>query len=267
VKLVGELLEVISDRAGLRNIREVGERLRSARQSHDGLTNTSSADVVGVGQTLIAEMKGTTGDGPPDTGARFSHAHSAFSKAGETLKASAPGDSWDGSAARGYVDQNTRQQLRIETLSDADLEVHRVLYREAAQISRRRGFIDDQSKFVADTSHATFPLQFIPGWGEAARLALEMQAVQTALTHSTWHMYQLHTEVRANAAELQQAIRRYRSVLDSAEKSGASGQSEAAPAAERKDFGGENPPTALTAKLNPDASPMPPAGLAPQDGN
>ncbi len=46
-------------------------------------------------------------------------------------------------------------------MADADLEVHRVLFREAAQITLRRGFLDDRSNFLADTSYATFPLQFI----------------------------------------------------------------------------------------------------------
>jgi Spy/CpxP family protein refolding chaperone len=232
VKLVGELIELVSDRAGLRNLREVGERLKTGRQDTDQppvplkdrnaqALDAVGSDVLDVGQFLIAELKGTTGEGEPDTGARFGHAHSAFDKAGETMHAANHDDSWDGSAARSYADQNTRQQLRTEAMSAADLEVHRVLYREAAQITLRRGCLDDQSDFLAYTSYASFPLQFIPEWGEAAKLALELQAVQTALVQSAWHIYQLHSEVNANATELQQAIGRYRSVVETAEKPGA----------------------------------------------
>ena len=48
-------------------------------------------------------------------------------------------------------------------MADADHEVHRVLAREAFQINLRRDNLDDRSNFLAETSYATFPLQFIPG--------------------------------------------------------------------------------------------------------
>jgi hypothetical protein len=228
VKVVGEFIEVIAERAGLKNIREVGEWLkndrRTAREQAAGLADSTTgpnevigSDVLDFGQAVIAAMKGTTGDGEADTGARFGHGHTAFNKTGETLQSAVPNDSWDGSSSRTYADQNTRQQLRTETMADADLEVHRVLFREAAQITLRRGFLDDQSNFLAYTSYATFPLSFIKTWGEAAKLKIELNALQAALSESAYQMYQLHAEVNANATELQQAIGRYRSVVDGAE--------------------------------------------------
>ena len=90
--------------------------------------------------------------------------------------------------------------------------MHRVLSREALQINLRRAYLDDQSDFLAKTSYATFPLQFIPRYGEAAKLAIETAALQAALSLSAYEMYQLHSDVSANAAELQQAIGRYSGV-------------------------------------------------------
>lgn len=230
MEAIGELIEVIADRAGLSNLREVGEWLQIRRDAaHDeqaelpdrdeGIADVVGSDVLDFGQMVIAAMKGTTGDGDPDTGARFGHGHSGFGKTGETLHTAAPDDSWQGGGSRAYADKNSRQQLRTETMAAADLEVHRVLFREAAQITLRRKFLDDQSNFLAYTSYATFPLQFIKTWGDAMKLKIELNALQVALGESAYQIHQLHSETNANANELQQAIGRYRSVHDGAERS------------------------------------------------
>lgn len=230
MKLIGELIEGISERAGLNNIREVGELLKTGRRSSDdaptgaqlgdraaALADVIGSDLLDFGQMLIAGMKSTTGDGAPDTGALFGHGRSCFNRAGQTLQSAGPNDSWDGSGSRAYADQNTRQQLRTEAMADADREVHRVLYREAFQINLRRGYLDDQSNFLAKTSYATFPLQFIPRYGEAAKLAIEVAALQAALSLSAHALYQLHSEVSANATDVRQALGRYDGVVDGAE--------------------------------------------------
>ena len=106
-------------------------------------------------------------------------------------------------------------------MADADHEVHKVLYREAAQITLRRGYLDDQYNFLANTSYVTFPLQFIPRYGEAMKLAIEIAALQAALGESYYQMNRLQSEVAQNAAELQQAVGRYSGVADGAELPGA----------------------------------------------
>ena len=234
MKPIGELIEVISERAGLRNVREVGESMRTGRRSSDDgpegirlgdrvgeLLEVVGSDLLDFGQLVIAGMKSTTGDADPDTGALFGHGNSGFNRAGHTLQSANPNDTWDGAGSRAYAGQNTRQQLRTEAIADADREVHRVLFREAFQITLRRGYLDDQSNFLAKTSYATFPLQFIPRYGEAAKLAIEAAALQAALSLSGHELYQLHTEVSANATDLQQAVGRYAGVADGAELPGA----------------------------------------------
>ena len=106
-------------------------------------------------------------------------------------------------------------------MADADHEVHKVLYREAAQITLRRGYLDDQYNFLANTSYVTFPLQFIPRYGEAMKMAVEIAALQAALGESYYQMNQLQSEVAQNAADLQQAVGRYSGVADGAELPGA----------------------------------------------
>jgi hypothetical protein len=187
----------------------------------DKLLDAVGSDLLDFGQLIITGMKKTTGAGDPETGEVFGQAQSTFHGVNETLKTAVPDSGWDGSGSYAYADQNTRQQLRSEAMADADREVHKVLYREAAQITLRRGYLDDQYNFLATTSQVTFPLQFIPRYGEAIKLAIEIAALQAALGESYHQMNQLQSEVAQNAAELQQAAGRYSGVADGAELPGA----------------------------------------------
>ncbi len=219
------------------------------------------------GQLIIAGMKATTGEGTPVSGAQFGHGHDEFTKANETLRSAVPDDRWDGAGSRAYADQNTRQQMRTEAMAGADQAVFSVLVREALQIKLRRDTLDDQSDILAKTSYATFPLQFIPRYGEAAKLAIETAAVQGALFASTEALHQLHSEVSANAAELVQAVGRYTGVDEGADAHGdgadfnppeSPGGAEAGPEPTRR-----NSP--LADSVNPDTSPVPSAGMPPRD--
>jgi hypothetical protein len=174
-------------------------------------------DLLDFGQLIIAGMKLTTGDGSPDAGAQFLAGHEGFNRVGQALGSAAPDDRWDGTGARAYADQNTRQRVRTETMADADRAVFTVLARESLQIQARRDVLDTQSELLAKTSHATDPLQFIPRYGEAAKLAIESAALQGALQLSAIALHDLHSEVSANAAELGQAIGRYAGVADGAD--------------------------------------------------
>jgi hypothetical protein len=230
VKVIGELIETIARGAGLKNVREVGERLTKSDRGPSGgragvlaekLLDVVGSDLLDYGQSVITGMKSTTGQGDPENGGVFGEAQSTFYGVNETLKSAVPDDGWDGSGSYAYADQNTRQQLRSEAMADADHEVHKVLDREAAQITVRRGYLDDQYNFLANTSYVTFPLQFIPRYGEAMKLAIEIGALQTALGESYHQMNRLQSEVAQNAAELQQAVDRYSGVADGAELPGA----------------------------------------------
>jgi len=177
---------------------------------------TRESDLLDYGQLIIAGMKGTTGDGPPDAGTQFLRGREGFDTAGQTLASAAPDDRWEGTGARAYADQNTRQRVRTETMADADRAVFSVLARESLQIKARRDILDTQSDLLAKTSRAAHPLQFIPRYGEAAKLAIESATLQAALQQSASALYRLHSEVSANAAELGQAVGRYAGVADGA---------------------------------------------------
>lgn len=164
------------------------------------------------GRTVIEELRDATGEGVPESGEVFGRAQSAFDDVNETLGSAAPGD-WDGPGSHAYADQNSRQQLRSEAMAGADREVHKVLSREAAQIARRRGSLDDQCGFLTTTSQVAFS----PQYGDAMNLTIEIAALQSALGESCHQINQLRSEVAQNAAELQQAVGRYASVADTAE--------------------------------------------------
>jgi hypothetical protein len=74
---------------------------------------------------------------------------------------------------------------------------------------------------LATTSYVTFPLQFIPRYGEAMKMAIEIAALQAVLGESYYQMNQLKSEVAENAAQLQQAVGRYSGTADGAELPGA----------------------------------------------
>jgi hypothetical protein len=230
VKVIGELIESIAGRAGLKNVREFGESLTKPRSGPSAggaagllekLLDVLGSDLLDQGQTVIAGMKRTTGQGDPERGDAFGRSQSMFDDVNETLKSAVPDNGWDGAGSYSYADQNTRQQLRAEAMADADHEVHKVLFREAAQIKLRRGYLDDQYNFLATTSYVTFPLQFIPRYGEAMKMSIEIRALLTALGESYYQMNQLQSEVAQNAAQLQQAVGRYSGIVDGAELPGA----------------------------------------------
>lgn len=214
MKLIGELIEAISDRAELDNVRLVGQALQASSRS--ALVDAGS-ELMYAGQRAIGAMMHTTGHGEPETGALFSHAQARFTRAGQAMHAARPDAGWGGPAAHSYADQNARQQLRAETLARADREVHRVLYRQAGQVAARRGVLADQAQWLTAAHGTLSPLQFIPRYGKAATLAIEANALQAALGESTRQLHQLLSEVRVNAGELRQAVGRYAGVADAAE--------------------------------------------------
>ncbi len=131
-------------------------------------------------------------------------------------------------------------------MADADRAVYSVLVRESLQIKARRDVLDTQSDLLARTSDATNPLQFVPRYGEAARLAIESEALQAALQHSAIALHGLHSDVSANAAELGQAIGRYAGVAD-----GADARARLDTDADRKDtVAAERPPVAVESVIS-----------------
>lgn len=214
-------------------------------------------DLLAFGQVVIAGLKNTTGLGDPERGEAFGQAQATFDAVNTALKSALPANGWDGAAAYAYADQNTRQQMRSEAMADADHEVHTVLRREAAQISLRRGHLDDQSNFLAGASFVAGPLQATPHYGEAMKLGIEIAALQTALGESCRQLNQLHAEVTQNAADLQQAVGRYSSVADGAELPRVAWSCD--PDTDRLQ-------AAVATRLDSDNPPGPPAGMSLQDG-
>jgi hypothetical protein len=232
------------------------------------------SDLLAFGQVVIAGLKSTTGQGDPERGEAFGRAQTTFHGVTTELRSAGPDHDWGGAGSYAYADLNTRQQLRSEAMADADREVHKVLDREAAQITARRGYFDDQRDLLASTSHATYPLQSIPQYGEAMTLTIELSALQTVLSQSCQQMNQLQSEVAQNATDLLQAVGRYASVADGAELPGTAasfdprpvGQSERAGVDALLDPDSDRLQATVATRLDADNAPGPPAGTPLQDG-
>ena len=76
VKVIGELIEGIAGRAGLENVRDVGERLTKSDRGPFGgragevaekLLEAVGSDLLDFGQLVITGLKSTTGQGNPDS--------------------------------------------------------------------------------------------------------------------------------------------------------------------------------------------------------
>lgn len=287
MKVAGQLIERIASRAGLENVREVGERLTKSDMAlaGGGADEAAGSGLLDYGQSVITGLKRTTGQGEPERGEAFGRAQSTFTGVNDTLRSAVPDNGWDGAGAYAYADQNARQQLRAEAMADADHEVHKVLSREAAQITLRRGYVDEQYNFLANASQVTYPLQFIPRYGGAMSLAIEVAALQTALGESCHQMRRLQSEVAQNAAALRQAVGRYAAVAEGADLAGAairfdprptershdssaSRDGESVPAQAQADSvsHSERPQASAATRLDSGNPPGPPAGTPLQDG-
>ena len=161
-------------------------------------------------------MKLTTGVGTPEDGERFGHAGARCRDAVETLRSAQPSASWSGEGAESYSDRNVEQIARVENMTAVDHEVHRVLAEEAFQVDMHRDRLDDWYNWLADVGLVTFALGRIPGVGRSLKAAADAHAVLVAVGSSSIELYQLSSEVDANAAALQQLVGRYGDVAGTA---------------------------------------------------
>jgi hypothetical protein len=276
VNVIGERLAGIAGSAGLDTVRAVGEHLATSGPPLEA----ARSDLLDYTQTIIAGLKDTTGGGDPDNGEVFGRAQATFDAVNEVLQSATSGG-WEGAGSYFYTEQNARQQLRSEAMAEADHVVHTVLQREADQIALRRGHLDDQCNFLADAGHVMLPLQFVPRYGLAMKLAVEIAAVQTSIGECRHQMNVLQSEVAQNAAELQQTVGRYSAVADGAEifSTATDFEPRAKPRPQVTDgelltgalMAGADPesdplPPRIAARLDRDNPPGPPAGMPLQDG-
>jgi hypothetical protein len=276
VNVIGERLAGIAGSAGLDTVRAVGEHLATSGPPLEA----ARSDLLDYTQTIIAGLKDTTGGGDPDNGEVFGRAQATFDAVNEVLQSATSGG-WEGAGSYFYTEQNARQQLRSEAMAEADHVVHTVLQREADQIALRRGHLDDQCNFLADAGHVMLPLQFVPRYGLAMKLAVEIAAVQTSIGECRHQMNVLQSEVAQNAAELQQTVGRYSAVADGAEifSTATDFEPRTKPRPQVTDgelltgalMAGADPesdplPPRIAARLDRDNPPGPPAGMPLQDG-
>ena len=174
------------------------------------------SEVIEAGQLLIRGMRDTTGYGEPEVGERFGHGWRRFNEATETLSSAMP-DEWEGAGADAYSTANRRQAGRTNTVALLDRSVQTVLAREAYQVTYHRDKMDDQSNYLADLSWVTFALEFAGPSGRAIKYAIELAAVQAALSICSVELNDLSRETGENAAQLRQAVQLYTDAADGAQ--------------------------------------------------
>jgi EspA/EspE family len=174
------------------------------------------SEVIEAGQVLIRGMRDTTGYGEPEVGERFGQGWRGFNKATETLS-SAMADDWEGAGADAYATANRRQAGRTNTVALLDRSVQTVLAREAYQVTYHRDKMDDQSNYLADLSWVTFALEFAGPSGRVIKYAVELAAVQAALSICSVELNDLSRETGENAAQLRQAVQLYTEAADGAQ--------------------------------------------------
>lgn len=165
--------------------------------------------ILDAGQRVIAGMLSTTGTGEPEHGQAFARSALQFRGAEQTMTSARPDSSWSGAAARAYADANAHQADRAASMAVLDTGVHAVLAREADQVSYRRENLDGQATYLADRGSAAESMGLVPGVGTALRSAIELTAVNAALTASTSELHELTREVDENAAALRDIAAEY----------------------------------------------------------
>lgn len=174
------------------------------------------SEVIEAGQLVIRGMRDTTGYGDPEVGERFGQAWRRFNEATETLSSAMP-DDWEGAGADAYATANQRQAGRTNTVALLDRSVQTALAREAYQVTYHRDKMDDQSNYLADLSWVTFALEFAGPSGRAIKYAIELAAVQAALSICSVELNDLSRETGENAAQLRQAVQLYTDAADGAQ--------------------------------------------------
>jgi ESX secretion-associated protein EspA/E len=215
---MGEFIERVGKLANLDDVIEAGGRLAgwAKRVGLNKFLRAADSPILDGGQLVIAGMKLTTGVGAPEDGERFGQAGVRCRDAVGTLKSAQPAASWSGEGAAAYSARNVEQMAGIRSMAAVDHDVHRVLANEAFQVGMHRDRLDDWYNWLADVGLVTFALGLIPGVGKGLKAAADAHAVLVAVGSSSIELYQLSSEVDANAANLQQLVGRYGDVASAA---------------------------------------------------
>lgn len=173
------------------------------------IKGAAGSEILDAGQILIGGMRLTTGWGDPARGEQFGQGSRRFNAAGDTVKSAFPTDDWQGAGADSYGAANRGQAGRTSALAVLDRGVQTVIAREAYQVAYHRDKLDDASNYLGDLSYVTWSIALIPGVGRAMKAAVELAAVQSALSLCSFELYHLSQEAGENAEQLQDLAGEY----------------------------------------------------------
>jgi EspA/EspE family len=166
------------------------------------------------GQKVIEEMmESAGGDNDPERGESFGDGSRKFKAQLQTLGQAHPGQLWEGgTASKAYDDRTNQQENRVTTLSDADIEIAKILTGEAVQLELLRHVLHHQHQFLADFGSYTQYLGTLGPEGKAAQYTAETWAVSMAMLECGPRMWTMHNDANDNAASVRQVIDMYKDV-------------------------------------------------------
>jgi hypothetical protein len=166
------------------------------------------------GQKVIEEMmESAGGDNDPERGDSFGDGSRKFKSQRQTLGQAHPGQLWEGgTASKAYDGRTNEQENRVTTLSDADIEIAKILTGEAVQLELLRRVLHHQHQFLADFGSYTQYLGTLGPEGKAAQYTAETWAVSMAMLECGPRMWQMHNDANDNAASVRQVIDMYKDV-------------------------------------------------------
>lgn len=168
--------------------------------------------IIEAGLLALMGMSNACGFAEPDQGQGFGLGSDAFQKIDEALSSTGAPASWTGDASGAYSGQNSVQQGRAKSLSEADRKIQHVLEREAGQVKATRDALDHAATILTAAiipAVAAYAIEFPPGAGIALSTEIQIAAVAATVPYATAQFGELGYHATDNAREIEQIAQAY----------------------------------------------------------
>jgi hypothetical protein len=210
VEKTAEWASDIADDLGLDKIARVA---RSVGKFAGKLAIAPTPILEGGQKVIEGMMESAGGDNDPEHGESFGDGSRKFKAQLQTLGQAHPGQLWEGgTASKAYDDRTNQQESRVTTMSDADIEIAKILTGEAVQLQLLRRVLRHQHQFLADFGSYTQYLGTLGPEGKAAQYTAETWAVSMAMLECAPRMWTMHNDANDNAASVREVIDMYKDV-------------------------------------------------------
>lgn len=176
-------------------------------------TNVASAaatPIIQKGLLALMAMSNTCGFGDPDEGGKFAESSGAFQSASDSMDATKPPHSWQGTSSDAYGDRNDEQRRRASQMAEVDSEIKAAIADEAEQVDVTRKMLDRCQTSMGLAIPIAIALKFAGPTGPAKSLLFEMATVAAAMPPALVR----YTDLIDNSARNATLIRRAGATYD-----------------------------------------------------